>query len=198
MTRRKRFETPNPWPPLTTPRLILREFREDDLGDLHAYGSDPEVTRFMTWGPNTPGESRQFLDRKLTEQAVWPRPGVSLAAELIAERSVIGALELRLVDAVHRTAELGYSFARAHWGHGYGAEAAGALIRHGFETLGLHRIVATCDIRNTGSWRVMEKLGMRREALLRKDKRVRRRWRDTYLYAILASDWRARHNRLRS
>ncbi len=179
--------------PLTTPRLILREFQEGDLDDIHRYGSDPDVSRFMTWGPNTEAESRDFLDRKLAEQGVWPRARVSVAAELMGAGQVIGALELRVLDPATRTGEFGYSLGREHWNQGYATEAAGALIRVGFETLGLRRITANCDQRNTGSWRAMEKLGMRREGAFRQDVRARRGWRDSYLYAVLASEWRARN-----
>ena len=182
-----------PWLPLTTPRLVLREFREADLADIHRYGSDPMVSRFMTWGPNTEDETREFLDRKLAEQTVWPRAEVSMAAEIIATGRVMGALSLRFGRGESRTAEFGYSLGREHWGQGYATEAAGALIRHGFETLGLRRVVANCNVRNIGSWRVMEKLGMRREALFLKDVRARRGWRDSYHYGLLAAEWRARN-----
>jgi RimJ/RimL family protein N-acetyltransferase len=192
MTRRRIPEPRDvgPWLPLSTERLVLRAFREDDLGDAHAYGSDPEVTRFMLWGPNTIEDSRAFLERKLAEQAVWPRPSVNAAVELAAEGRVIGAIELRAFGSAERTGEIGYSFARAFWGHGYACEAAAAMIAQGFGRLRLRRIVATCDVRNRGSWRVMEKLGMRREGCFKKDVKVRRGWRDSYLYALLAEEWR--------
>ncbi len=189
MPRRRRH--PEKWPPLRTPRLLLRPFRRDDLEDIHAYGSDPEVTRFMPWGPNTPEDSRAFLGRMLAEQAVWPRASVGMAAELLAERRVIGALHFAVVDPASRTGEFGYTLGRPWWGRGLAAEATAALIDNGFEALGLHRVFATCDVRNRRSWRVMEKLGMRREATFIKDVRVRGRWRDSHLYAILAPEWRA-------
>ena len=191
MPKRPKFERLKPWLPLSTPRLILREFREDDSGAVHAYGADPEVARFMVWGPNTQGETRAFMDRVLEEQTRWPRQSVNTAVEIAESGRLIGSAELRVKDPENLTGEFGYTLAREAWGQGYGPEAASALIRQGFEDLGLHRIVATCDVRNRKSWRVMEKLGMRREALFKKDVRVKRRWRDTYLYAILAAEWRA-------
>ncbi len=190
MTRRRPFESRTPWPALRTPRLLLRPLREDDLADIHVYGGDCEVTRFMTWGPNTPEDSRAALDRMLAEQAVWPRRNVNLAAERTADGRVIGVVSLWLVDRDHPAAEFGYSFAREAWGQGFATEAAAALIRHAFETLGLHRVIATCNVRNVGSWRVMEKLGMRREGHFRRDRKDNQGWRDTYLYAVLAREWR--------
>jgi len=177
-----------PWFPLETERLILREFRDADLDDIHAYGSDPRVSRFMDWGPNTPKDSRDFLDRQLASQAPWPRPDVSLAVELKATGRVMGAIRLWVVDAPNRTAELGYSLSRTIWRQGIGTEAARAMLGAGFGALGLHRIIATCDVRNRGSWGVMRKLGMRREARMRRDRQIKGAWRDTYLYALLADE----------
>lgn len=189
MPRRRK---PDPrWLPLETPRLILREFREGDLGDIHAYGADPEVTRFMIWGPNTPDDSRQFLGRVLEAQQSWPRASVSMAVELRAARRIIGATHLAVIDEANRTGEIGYTFGREHWGRGYAAEAAEAMLRQAFERLRLHRVIATCNVRNTRSWRLMEKLGMRREGCFRQCARVKGRWRNSYLYALLAKEWRS-------
>jgi RimJ/RimL family protein N-acetyltransferase len=188
MTRRPK--TPPKWLPLTTERLILRDLRASDVDDIHAYAADRRVTRFMDWGPNTPEETKVFLDRHLEEQKTWPRSGVNMAIEVAAEARLIGAIRLGIVDAKTRTGDFGYSLNADYWNRGYATEAAAALLRVGFETLGLRRIFATCDVRNTGSWTVMEKLGMRREATFRQDVRARTGWRDTYLYAILATEWR--------
>ena len=190
MPKRYRYQRLKPWLPLQTQRLILREFQGDDFDAIHAYGSDPEVSRYMVWGPNTPEETRAFLERTLDAQAVWPRRAVSAAVELADGGGLIGAAELRVIDPDNRTGEFGYTFHRDAWGQGYGPEAASALLRQGFEQLGLHRITATCDVRNRRSWRAMETLGLRREALFRKDVRVKGRWRDTYLYALLKEEWR--------
>jgi ribosomal-protein-alanine N-acetyltransferase len=190
MTQTPKWRTPAPWLPLRTERLMLREFRENDFDDLHEYGSDPKVSRFMTWGPNTPKVSREYLDRALADQAVWPREVVNMAVEVAAEEKLIGALRFAVVDAPSLTADFGYTLNRAYWGRGYATEAAGAVIRQAFEVLGVRRVFATCDVRNTGSWTVMEKLGMRREARFRRDVKARSGWRDTYLYAILAGEWR--------
>ena len=192
MPKTFKYQRLKPWLPLATARLILRAFREDDLDAIHAYGADPEVSRFMVWGPNTPEDTRAFLDRVLAAQDTWPRPAVSAAVELAATGRLIGAVELRVIDPENRGGEFGYTLAREAWGQGYGPEAASALLRQGFEALGLHRIRATCDVRNCRSWRAMEKLGLKREARFRKDVRVKGRWRDTYLYAMLKEEWRAR------
>lgn len=179
-----------PWFPLRTARLLLREVREADFGDIHAYAIDPEVVRYMDWGPNTPEVTREVMGRWFAEQQTWPRGHVNLVVELVEEARVIGSVRLSLQD--EGNADFGYSYSSAYWRKGYGYEAAEAVVRVAFETLGLHRVWATCDVRNRGSFGIMEKLGMRREGTLRKNQLVRDGWRDTHVYALLDEEWAAR------
>ncbi|MET0271480.1 MAG: GNAT family N-acetyltransferase [Phenylobacterium sp.] len=178
-----------PWFPIRTDRLLLRELREADFDDVQAYAEDPQVARFMDWGPNTLDQTRTFMALRLEEQARWPRAEVTLAVEHLADARVIGSIRLAVSDPANRTGDFGYSFHSTYWRQGYATEAARALVDVGFRTLGLHRIWAECDPQNVGSWGVMEKLGMRREAHFLASKRVKREWRDRFLYAVLVDDW---------
>ena|SRR5271170_1825639 len=178
-----------PWFPLETERLLLREFRAEDETRMHEYASDPEVARLMIWGPNAPEATHQFLERMLKAQERWPRPDVELAIELKSEGRVIGAIGLRIQDERNRTADIGYVLNRNYWSCGYMTEAARATLGVAFRELNLHRVWATCHVRNHASYRVMEKLGMRREAHFRKNAFEKNEWRDSYLYAILADEW---------
>ena len=180
----------DPWFPIETERLLLRALRADDENDIHAFASDPGVVRLMIWGPSTPDLTREFLDRALQAQAQWPRPEVVLAIELKSERRLIGSIGLRMKDEANRNADIGYVLNRKYWGHGYITESACAILEVAFKQLKLHRVWATCDTRNRSSYRVMERLGMRREGLFVKDAIEKGEWRDTYLYAILAEEWR--------
>jgi RimJ/RimL family protein N-acetyltransferase len=177
------------WFPITTARLRLREFRSTDEADIHAYASDPEVVRYASWGPNTPGDTRAVLDAWMLEQRHWPRSSVTLAIELSAEGRLVGAIRLEERDAVHRAADFGYTITRAYWNRGIATEASRAVLDTAFRALGLHRVWATCDTRNGASRRVLEKLGMRREGEMRRDTIRRGAWADTYLYAVLAEEW---------
>ena len=177
-----------PWFPLRTERLLLREFRQDDFDDVHAYASDTEVVRYMDWGPNTHDETQAFLGRMFEAQSQWPREDVNLAIEHARDRRVIGSIRLGLQGSSEE-ADLGYSINRGYWSRGITTEAARALLRVAFQGLGVHRVWAWCDVRNTASYRVMEKLGMRREGLFREHKRVKGAWRDTFVYAILAHEF---------
>jgi [ribosomal protein S5]-alanine N-acetyltransferase len=180
---------PQPWLPICTERLLLRDFQPDDFDAIHDYASDPEVARYMEWGPNTPADTQAFLDRAFMSQATWPRFDYGLVIERAADGKAIGSIGLHLRDAGNRTVEIGYCLNRACWRQGLVFEASHALIDLSFRTLDLHRVIATCDVRNAGSYGVMEKLGMRREGVLRQDRQIKGEWRDTYLYAVLAEEW---------
>ncbi|MDP3854308.1 GNAT family N-acetyltransferase [Phenylobacterium sp.] len=176
--------------PIRTKRLLLRDFRADDFDAIHEYAVDEAVVRFMDWGPNTPQQTQEALDRWFAEQAQVVRLGVNLAIEVVAERRLIGSI--RMDYQGKETADLGYSLHSGYWRQGYGSEAAAAMLELGFERFGLHRIWATCDVGNAGSYGVMEKIGMRREGTFLQDTQVKGRWRDTHLYAVLAQEWAAR------
>jgi RimJ/RimL family protein N-acetyltransferase len=178
-----------PWFPIRTERLLLREFRPSDFDDVHAYAADPLVARFMDWGPNARAETETFMQLKLAEQERWPRDEVTLAVEHLADARVIGSIRLAVSDRPNLTGDVGYSLNSACWRQGFATEAARALLEVGFGVLGLHRIWAECDVENVGSYGVMAKLGMRREAEVRHGRRIKGEWRDRYLYAILADEF---------
>ena len=94
----------------------------------------------------------------------------------------------------HKQGEVGYVFNPAYHGRGLATEAVGALLRLGFEGLGLHRITGQLDARNTASARVLERAGLRREAHLVENEFVKGEWTDELIYAILRSEWAARQS----
>jgi|SRR5271154_4650144 len=177
--------------PLQTKRLILRDLRASDESAIHEYASDPAVARLMVWGPNTPEMTHEFLGRALAAQGQEPQNSMEPAIELKSDSRMIGSVGLRIKDEANRTADMGWVLNRSYWGRGYMTEAAGAMLNLAFRKLNLHRVWATCDPRNHGSFRVMEKIGMRREALFLKDKFEKGEWRDSYLYAVLEEEWLA-------
>lgn len=180
------------WFPIETKRLLLREYALTDEADVHEYASDALVPRYDSWGPNTPADTHEHFGRRMAEQRKWPRDDVTLVAELRREAKVIGSVRLWAVDEGNRTAEIGYTFNRRYWNNGYATEAASALLERAFRAMKMHRVIATCDARNVGSWQVMEKIRMRREGHFLRDKLQKGEWRDTYLYAILGDEWMER------
>jgi len=172
---------------LTSERLVLREFVRDDFDSVHKYASDPEVVKFMPWGPNTRAETRRFIERNIQAQVVKPRTSYELAITIDGE--LIGGCGLTIHSISDKKAEVGYCLRRDMWGKGIATEVAASLIRFGFEELELHRIRALCDTMNHGSYKVMEKNSMQREGVLRDEKRIRGEWRDSYIYSILEHEW---------
>jgi RimJ/RimL family protein N-acetyltransferase len=176
---------------IETPNLILRAFNEADWEAVHAYGGDPQVCEFMEWGPNSVGESKDFVRRSIRLAKQHPRCGFEYAIDSKADGKLIGSIGLYLHEPRRQQALMGYTLARDYWGKGFGTDAARAMLNFGFKELKLHRISAMCDVRNIGSFRVMEKAGMRREGLFLKEKFVKGQWRDTLVYSILSYEWSA-------
>lgn len=182
--------------PLMTARLVLRPFAADDLDDLHAFRSLPEVARYLYWAPSDRAETAEVLTRK-TDQYRLASAGDTLALAVVerATRRVVGEVSLRWLSAEHRQGELGYVFHPAVAGRGFATEAARVVLRLGFDELGLHRIIGRCDPRNEPSWRLLDRLGMRREAHFVQNEIFKGEWGDEYVYALLAAEWRTRPER---
>jgi RimJ/RimL family protein N-acetyltransferase len=176
------------WFPLRTTRLCLREITPADIPAIHEYACDPEVVRYMRWGPNDLETTLSVTRGWLEEQQQWPRTSVQLAIEVAEEKKLAGAIHLWVADARNATGSFGFVLNRAFWGRGYATEAARAVVNCAFARLDLHRVYATCDTRNAASVRVLEKLGMRREVVYRKDVMQKGEWRDSYLYAVLRDE----------
>lgn len=173
---------------LETARLILRELEPRDVDAVQAWATDPEVYRFLEWGPNTPGQTVDFLRRAAAARLETPRRTFELGIVVAETGALVGAGGARVRSADHLVADVGYALRRDEWGKGYATEAAGALVEFALGPLGMHRVWATCDVRNARSARVLEKVGMRREGRLRENMRIRGEWRDSYLYALVEGD----------
>lgn len=171
---------------IETPRLFIRAFRADDGRDLYAYLSQEEVVRFEPYGVFSPEQARVEAIRRAGD----PR---FLAVCLKGSGRLIGNLYLE--EKEMDTWELGYVFHRDFQGKGYATEAARAAVGDVFAN-GAYRVFAMCNPENAASWRLMERLGMRREAHFRRntwfsqDDAGNPVWQDTYVYAILREEWR--------
>lgn len=177
--------------PITTQRLTLRPFATDDLHDLHAYESHPDVTRYLMWDVRDLDTTRAFLDKKITRTALHAEgDAIDLAITVTETGQLAGNCLLIWTSQNNRTAEIGYVLHPDHHGHGYAAEAARPLIAYAFQTLGLHRVIGRIDARNTASARVLEKLGMSREAHFTENELVKGEWADEAVYAILEREWK--------
>src|SRR5438105_4636004 len=109
----------------------MRDFVPDDFDPIHAYASDPHVTRFMFHGVRTVDDTRDYLDRMIASQRERPRRTWELAVVLTSSHRLIGACDLTCEN--DRDGDLGFIFAKDAWGMGYATEAARAMVRAGFE-----------------------------------------------------------------
>ncbi len=171
---------------LETERLVIRRFKEEDWKDLYEYISDEEVVRYEPYQAFSIEASQNEAKSRAESPAF-------LAVCLKENNKLIG--NIYFAKQEFKTWEIGYVFNRAYQGRGYATEAANAVIAYGFNTRGARRIVAMCNPLNTASWRLLERLGMRREGHLKqniyfkKDEEGNPIWSDTYEYAILKDEY---------
>jgi RimJ/RimL family protein N-acetyltransferase len=176
---------------METERLLLRPFEPRDLDALHAIHGDERNVRWLYHDVRSLEETRELLALKAAGSALRGE-GEWLSAAVILRTTgeLIGDVSLLWASEVHCQGELGFVFHAAQHGRGYATEAARPMLTFAFETLGLHRVVGRLEPRNTGSARVLEKLGMRREAHLVENEWVKGEWQSELVYAILAREWR--------
>lgn len=175
---------------LTTPRLHLKEITVNDLDNIHQLLSLPETDEFNTMGiPESIEVTRSHLEQWFSDQKQNPRMSYAFALSLIDSNEFIGLVGIKLEIPKYKNAHVWYKLHKEFWNFGYATEATKELLRFGFEELKLHRIEAGCAIENTGSIKVLEKVGMVREGIKRKNLPIRGEWKDNYFYAILEEDW---------
>lgn len=178
--------------PIETPRLLLRPFTRDDLDGLYSFHSRPDVVRYLYWEARTREETRAALEIKIGQAELHDGcDTLNIAVELRETGTLIGELYLFWHSREHRQGEIGFVFHPDHHGRGFATEAAREVLRLGFDGLGLHRVYGRCDARNTSSARLMERLGMRREAHLVENEFVKGEWTDELVYAMLQREWHA-------
>lgn len=177
-----------PFPTLKTARLLLRRAYLTDADDLYRCTGNDKITRYEPWSTHQSNvDTLQFLG-SLNEKyddhtcSEW-------AIERISDGRVIGMINLHDINDRSLRAELGYWIAEDCWGHGYATEAASAILRYGFSRMRLNRIQAFCHVDNAASMRVLEKVGMRKEGILREYILIHYRMSDVAVYGITFSDY---------
>ncbi|THB72419.1 MAG: N-acetyltransferase [Desulfobulbaceae bacterium] len=164
---------------IATDTIQIRPFQLTDFAMVFSYMGDEETTHFLPSGKMSEDQVRTFIDNNTKAFAVLLRKSGTL----------IGHIDFFACFGDH-TYEIGWAFNKAYQRKGYAYQAASMVIGYGFEQLGVHRIIATCQPENPPSYKLMERLGMRKEAFFRqcipKGQGV---WWDEYLYALLASEY---------
>lgn len=173
---------------IKTERLVIRRFKAEDWRDLHQYLSNPNVVKFEPYGVFSEEASKQEAINRTENEAFW--------AVCLKNGKLIGNLYLGKQD--FDTWVLGYVFNDEFQNNGYATESAKAILNYAFTCLGARRIIALCNPLNIASWKLLERLEMRREGHLlkniyfRTDESNQPIWQDTYEYAMLSEEWENR------
>lgn len=171
---------------INTERLMIRKFEQNDWQDLYEYLSDEEVVKFEPYDIYSENQAKEEAIRRANDEAFY-------AVCLKENGKLIGNLYLGKGD--FDTWEIGYVFNRKYQGQGFATEGAKTLIDYAFTQLGARRMIGMCSPKNDPSWKLLERLHMRREGLLlqnvsfKTDRNGEPIWLDTYEYAILKAEW---------
>lgn len=168
-----------------TERLLLRDYTPEDWETVHIYGKDPEFSKYEPWGPNSIEDTKKFISDNIERSKLSSRFHYEFAVCLKNENLQIGGCGLRRESQSSAIANMGWAINPRYQSHGYATEAALELINFGFTKLDLKVIYATCDTRNIPSFKVMEKLGMKRVGHLVESRNFKNEISDGYRYEIL-------------
>jgi [ribosomal protein S5]-alanine N-acetyltransferase len=171
---------------IKTARLTIRPFQPEDWHAVLEYTSDGDVMNYLPEGILNEQDTIDFVNRNMHDQAE------KFAVVLHDGEALIGHMVFHEWYG-EKTYEIGWVFNRNYQNKGFATEAANALVKYAFERLNAHRVIATCQPENIPSYRVMEKIGMRREAHFRKCMPAHygrgTGWWDEYFYAMLEEEW---------
>jgi RimJ/RimL family protein N-acetyltransferase len=178
--------------PIETDRLTLRHSLDTDLDATFAFQGSDETTRFVSYSTRTRDKVREVLDQRKSFRAI-ENDGDQMVLTVVERETglVIGDMHFWVTSFEHKQAEFGYIFHPEYSGKGYATEASRAVLDVLFTIYGMHRVVAQCDVRNAASYRLMERVGMRREAHFVESSWFKGEWSSSYIYAMLAAEWKA-------
>ena len=157
---------------------------------MQAYRNDPEVARYQSWDGMTLAEAHALVESQAGREPGTAGEWFQFAVRQKSDGRLVGDFGLFIEAHDARLGELGFTFDRAHQGRGLATEAAQALLRFAFATLGLHRVKAGVDCRNAPAIRLLERLAFRREGHFIQHAWYKGEWCDEYLYALLRSEYR--------
>ena len=177
---------------LESERLIYRKFRECDFPIVFDWLNNAENMKYRTGEPRSEAEVRNYLTWAITGAEAEECNNYEFAVVFKNDNTLIGAATLMHVSD---NPEIGWTIHRDYWRQGYGTEIGKTMLKLGFDILSLRRIIAGCNARNEGSYKIMERIGMRREAHFVKaqlgNSALNHEWCDRFQYAILQEEWAA-------
>ena len=194
MRKEKIYRVFSHLPELTTERLTLRKMLVADASDMYEYAARPEVTKYLTWQPHPDRDyTREYLQYLGTRYAAGMFYDWAIVYE--PDCKMVGTCGFNSFNCTSDSAEVGYVLNPDYWGKGIAPEALTRVLEFGFDDLGLHRIEAKFIEDNDRSRRVMEKVGMRFEGVLREAMYVKGNYVNIGICSILESEWREKHGK---
>jgi ribosomal-protein-alanine N-acetyltransferase len=145
---------------LETQRLLLRHLVIEDLDNLFAFYSDPEVVKYIPDAPRNYEETKEELERFMNGHPKFPELGLWATVYKETGRFIGRCGLLPWTIEGQNEVEVAFALSKAYWGQGLATEAAQAIVRYGFEYLHLSRLICVIDHDNKGSIGVAKKIGM--------------------------------------
>jgi [ribosomal protein S5]-alanine N-acetyltransferase len=175
---------------LQTKRLTLRDIEPSDCPIIFEFANDGSISRHLRFGSiSSESGTQEYVAKAMAARDASPRLSYKLAMSIKPLTKMAGSCWMDIEDPQSRNASIGYFVEQRHWNKGYATEMLRALVQFGFEELQLHRIYGNCDAENPATRRVLEKVGMRQEGLLRQHCLRSYGWADVCFYGILRSEW---------
>jgi RimJ/RimL family protein N-acetyltransferase len=179
-----------PFSEIVTERLLLRELTEEDAERIFGYRSMPEVARFQSWGTSSRDEITAAIARTADMKPGMPGSWYQIGIVLRSSAELVGDCGFHVPEGEPRQAEVGIALSPEYQSRGYATEALRALLEYLFVRLGTHRVYGSVDPRNTRSIRLLQRIGMRKEAHLVESVWFKGEWVDDVILAMLAREWR--------
>jgi RimJ/RimL family protein N-acetyltransferase len=175
---------------LQTDRLLIRSFQDSDLEAFITYRSDPAIARYQGWeAPYSRETATAFVQEMKQKEPGTPGEWCQLAIELKAGGEMIGDCAFHILAEDPRQAEIAFTLSQGYQSRGYATEAVTRLLDYLFGEVGMHRVRAICDVENLASVRLLERVGMRREAHLIENVWFKGAWGSEYWYGLLKREW---------
>ncbi len=172
---------------ISTERLQIRILMMEDKKDFFSYRSLPEVYKYQSWQPKDIKESEDFINNNDVSNLNFPNKWLQLAI-CLKTKQLIGDIGIHFLEDIQQV-EIGYTLSPLYQGKGYAIEAVKSVINYLFIQLQKHRIIASVDPDNIKSIKLLEKLGLRKEAHFIKSFQIGDKWYDDCIYAILEEEW---------
>ncbi|MGD8189883.1 GNAT family N-acetyltransferase [Brevibacillus ginsengisoli] len=172
-----------------TKRLVLRQVETEDVEAFHRYRSNPNIAKFQSWENYQYEQAAKFIEEQASNTPNVPGAWFQYAVALKEGQLLIGDCAVHTLQLDPRVVEIGFTLAPEYQGRGLATEAVIGLLDYLFEKLQKHKVIAHVNVANTSSIRLLERIGMRREAHFLENYFIKGQWVDEYLYAILEREW---------